>query len=443
MAVTTTSTSELSNEQINVLDFGQLRAEVKVRYERAADIEKRYPNGPITDPTDEIEVRRLLTTIDRLEDRLAPLEESETRKTRILANVERYNQAAGRRHMHASAAPLAPRSPGLQVLENTQYKALAESGAFRLPAAKNEFTVPMQDGMSLLQYKTLIWTGTGTPQGLVPPDIQPGVRVPFLTRELTILDLINTTPTVSDTIEYVAETAFTNAAAPVPQASATTGTSGSKPESGLTYQTLLSPVRTIAHWIPITNRMLADAPLLRGVIDQRLLLGLNLTLESQIITGDGTGENLTGLLNAVGINTTGVGTGNDLDGMFLGMTMIRVTGLSNPTAICLHPLDFLKIRLQREGTGATAGGYLMGPPSLVGATTLWGLPVVQSLGLPQGTGLVGDFAMGCMLFDREEGQIRVGFINDQFVRNIQTILAELRAAFVIWRATSFAKVTGL
>jgi HK97 family phage major capsid protein len=192
--------------------------------------------------------------------------------------------------------------------------------------------------------------------------------------------------------------------------------------------------------------MLADAPAMRGIIDSRLMTGLNLTLESQIISGDGTGENLTGLLNAVGINVTGVGAGNDQDALFRGMTQVRVTGLSIPTAIVLNPLDYQTIRLARENAAtatAGAGSYVMGPPSQPGPTTLWGLPIVQSLGLPQGTGLVGAFGMDCMLFDREEGNIRVGYIDQQFVRNMQSILAELRAAFVVWRGAAFSKITGL
>jgi len=85
----------------------------------------------------------------------------------------------------------------------------------------------------------------------------------------------------------------------------------------------------------------------------------------------------------------------------------------------------------------------MGPPSLSGATTMWGLPVVESEAMPAGTGLVGDFVQGSTLFDREQAAIRVGLINDQFIRNMQTILAELRAAFVVWRPTAFTKVTGI
>ena len=60
-----------------------------------------------------------------------------------------------------------------------------------------------------------------------------------------------------------------------------------------------------------------------------------------------------------------------------------------------------------------------------------------------GTVVVGDWsAMAATLFDREDAVVRMGYINDQFVRNMQTLLAELRAAFVVWRPTAFCKITG-
>ena len=77
------------------------------------------------------------------------------------------------------------------------------------------------------------------------------------------------------------------------------------------------------------------------------------------------------------------------------------------------------------------------------AVTVFGMPVVESEAMTENTALVGDFAMGATLFDREQSAIRVGLIDDQFVRNMQTILAELRAAFVVWRPSAFCQVTGV
>ena len=85
----------------------------------------------------------------------------------------------------------------------------------------------------------------------------------------------------------------------------------------------------------------------------------------------------------------------------------------------------------------------MWPPTIAGPVTLWGMPVIEAEGIPENTALVGDFQVGASLLDREQAQIRVGVINDQFVRNMQTILAELRAGLVVWRPNAFCQVTGV
>lgn len=439
MPATVSAPATLTPEQVANMSVEELRAEVKLRYERSADIEKKYPDGPISDKDEETESRRLLASIDVLEDRLLPFEEADQRKRRIFENVERYS-AQIRRHQHATPNAAEPPSKSVseQFLEAAQYKTLLESGIFRNNSNRFDLTVPIKG--SLLQ-KALVWSGTGVGGALVQNQVLP--TVPSLLRETTFLDLIPTTTTISDTIEYPQET-FTNAAAPTPEASATTGTSGTKPEATFIYTPQTAPVRTIAQWVPVTNRMLADAPALRGYIDARLLAGLNVVLESQVISGDGTGENVLGLLNATGINIQARGTDPSQDAILKGMTQVRVTGLSEPSAVVLNAIDFQNIRLARENAAsATFGGYLMGPPNLTGPTTLWGKPVVVSLGLAAGTALTGDFATACMLFDREEGQIRVGWIDQQFVRNMQTLLAELRAAFAVFRGAAFSKITGI
>jgi HK97 family phage major capsid protein len=188
--------------------------------------------------------------------------------------------------------------------------------------------------------------------------------------------------------------------------------------------------------------MLSDAPAIRGIINSRLLYGLDYAMEGEIVTGAVSGNHFVGFLSTT-TNFQGKGTDSTIDAIFKGRTKV-ITGGGRPNAIVLNPADWESVRLARESAAtATLGGYLMGPPNTSGFTTLWGLPVIESAGLTANNGLVGDFAQGCALFDREQAAIRVGTINDQFIHNMQTILAELRAAFVIFSAAMFTRVTGI
>ena len=435
------------------MTVAEARNEIKSLFNQADLIEKKYPDGLITNGEDEREVKRLLAEIDILETKLSGLEDAEARRGRILEGLDKYSKAApGAMRPTPNAHETDARShvsPGQQFLDSREYRELKLNGAFTSHLSRVSFNVNLEEGTSLVDWgrksaaKTLLYGSSATSGGgFVQNDVLPGY-VDIRQRELTFLDLVPRIQTVSDTIEYVYEGTFTNNAAPVAEATVTTGTSGKKAESALAYSVATVPVETIAHWIPVTNKMLADAPLIRGTINGRLLLGLDLTLEAQIVTGNGTPPNLSGVLDHA-INAVSLGTDSRVDAIFKGRTLVRTTGKGRPTAIVLNPADWEQIRLSRENAATgTLGGYLMGPPSAVGATTLWGIPVVESEAMTSGTAIVGDFTQGCTLFDREQGAVRVGTIDDQFIRNMQTILAELRAAFVVHRPTMFTQVTGI
>jgi len=434
---------------MGTMTVSEARSEIKNLFDQADVIEKKYPDGIITNNEDNEQLKSLLTNIDSLESKLGALETAEQRRERIMSGMEKYSRPASNQIPDPEPRHNQKRmSPGDQFLADRQYREMKQNGTFNSQLARVAFAVTLEDGTSLIDWgrraskegKALVHSGASD---IIQHDRLPGY-LELLQREINVMDLVPRISTMSDTIEYVRENTFTNAAAAVAEASATTGTSGKKAESTLVMEVKTSPVSTIAHWIPITNKMLSDAPAMRGIINGRLLLGLDLVLEDQLLTGDGTGANLTGILETAGINIQGKGTDNEVDAIFKARTQIRVTGRSRPNAVVLHPNDWQAIRLMRENVATgTLGNYLMGPPSQVGATTLWGLPVVESEAITENTGLVGDFAMGATLFDREQAAIRVGTIDDQFIRNMQTILAELRAAFVVWRPAAFTRVTGI
>jgi len=428
----------------------EAHAEIRTRYDAAAAIEKRYPDGLTRDANhdDYEQVKKLLSEIDGLEAQLSGLEEADAQKRRIFENQKRLSQPANGHVQPSGAAPgeapAATKSFSRQFVESDEYKRLLDSGLLHNPSNHIEMGVRL-DG-KLLDYiagKALVYGGSGVGGPLVRPDRRDGLD--FLFRPATILDLIPTATTTSNTVEYWEQITSTNNAAPVAEATASTGTSGTKPEGGMTWALRSLPVATIAEHQPVTNQMLADAPALQGVIEQQLLTHLALALETQVVSGNGVAPNMLGILNNPSVLSMGLGagTGTSADAVYHAMTAVMVTGLSTPTASVWNPLNFETIRLSRESAAsATQGGYLLGPPNVAGPTTLWGRPVVLAIGMPQGTAVVADFTQ-MMLFDREQGNIRIGTINDDFTRNLQRILAELRAVFALFRPAATVKVTGL
>lgn len=432
------------------MTLAEARSEAAAQLRKAQEIEAKYPDGPITNNEDEAEVRRLLGEVDGLEAKIAALEETEQRRDRITKGLDRYQRPSERhRQPEGDSDPDAGKSLGQLFVEHPEYQRVKGLGLLSSPNNIISFAVPLQGQKARLideamyQRKALVYSGTGVGGPLITPDRQAGVIAADI-RERTLLDVVSRTTTDSDTIEYVRINTFTNNAAPVAEATVTTGTTGLKPESALALEKLTAPIKIVAHWMPVTNKMLSDAPAIRGLIDQHLLIGLELELEDQIISGDGTGENLTGILSA-GIQAYGAGSSaNVADAILHARAMVRVVGKTIPNAVVMHPYDWEAVRIMRENSSTgTLGGYLIGPPTVAGPMTLWGMPVIEAEGITENTALVGDFRTGGMLFEREDAQIRVGVINDQFVRNMQTILAELRAGWATFRPNAFVQVTGV
>lgn len=228
--------------------------------------------------------------------------------------------------------PDAKTSLGETFVKSAEYKAL-------LAQAPNGVFQEKQRIQSMpVGYKALVTGGSDTSAGAYVFNDVLGQRVGLdaFQRPLMLRDVVSSGTTTSDTVEYVRITGTTNAAAPVAEATATAGTSGTKLESGLTAARITTPVRTIAHWIPITKRALSDAAQVRTLIDNFLRYGLEEELEDQMIAGDGTGENFEGLANVSGVQAQAWDT-NLLTTTRKAKTKVRLVGRSVANAYLLNP----------------------------------------------------------------------------------------------------------
>lgn len=250
-------------------------------------------------------------------------------------------------------------------------------------------------------------------------------------RRPVIADLmINTTAaTGTNLLKFIQETTFTNNAAPVAEGA-------EKPESALAYDEVESPMRKIATWIPVTDEQLRRG--LEPLIRSRLQVMLALTEENQILTGDGTGQNVKGFAAWV-TQTQAKGADPIPDAIHKAMTKVRTVGFDEPSAIVMHPSDWEQIRLMRTADDI----YLWGNPSEVGMSTIWGLPVVATTAQAENTALLGNFAVQSAVVRDGSVMVKVGWINDYFIKNKQVVLIEEFVGVEVYRPNSFCYVTGI
>ena len=286
----------------------------------------------------------------------------------------------------------------------------------------------------------------------------PMVASPMRTKR--VRDLFPVRRTTAQVIEYFRQLGFTsisaanfaafpgysgnNDAAAVAERSG--DAFGLKPQSSFQFVGEQAPVRTLAHWEAAHRNVLADEPQLRSIIDNELLYGLRLLEDSQILNGDGAGENLKGVLQTSGIQTydhTALGAAATPDDTKAD-ALRRAATLSflayyEPSGIVMHPNDWEDIELTKD----TNGQYLVAVSvAMGGEPRVWRMPVVETPAIAEGTALVGAFGTGAQLYDREDASIRISEQHsDFFIRNAIVILAEQRLALAVKRPEAFVKVT--
>lgn len=253
-----------------------------------------------------------------------------------------------------------------------------------------------------------------------------------LYRPLRVLDLFPIGTTDGNLVPYTQESGDLDGAAE-------TAEGAEKPESPAIYTDADAPVRTIAAWMKLRKQGLADYSALQGIIDGRLRYIVQRRLETQALNGDGSGVNLTGVLNTPGIGTVAYSSAVPVTELVLsGITNVYLAD-GEADGIVMHPGDWFKALTEKADT---AGVYMGGGPFGITPQVLWGIPAVPSASVAEGTCLVGDFQLGASILIREGVNVLLSDSDqDDFVTNRVTMLGEMRAALPVWRPSVFQDVS--
>ncbi|WP_273823032.1 phage major capsid protein [Pseudomonas asplenii] len=305
------------------------------------------------------------------------------------------------------------------------YKALNQKSASRA-----EIEVTKSDLASMKEVKV---TSAGIVAPVYDPVIQPGIR-----QELRIRDLLTAIPVTTQQYTYFRELLHTRGAAPVAEG-------GTKPTSNVTFEPVTDRVKKIAVWMPVTEEALDDVPQMQGYIQELLRYDLKLEEENQILKGDGTGENLNGLMTQATVYDSALNKAGDtsIDIVRRGIYQVRKQSKLSADGVVMSELDWMNIELQKDGENRYLFANLQGLVTPI----LWGRPVITSDSMDEGdtdTGgefLIANFARAAILYDRMTYLFKMGLINDMFIKNQVALLAEERLGLGVRRKEALVKGT--
>jgi len=233
-----------------------------------------------------------------------------------------------------------------------------------------------------------------------------------------ILELVNVGTIMSNVWEWVEQKNADGGAAMTAEGAA-------KSQADFDLVVASANVKKVTAYIKVTKEMLDDVELMRSEIDQELTELINLKIDDQLLNGTGLTVNLTGITTnatawAAGAFALAIPTPNKWDVLRTAINQVRVN-LFEPNYIVMHPTDVTGMELSK----GTDGHYIMPPFASQDGTNVAGIRVVANTGVTIDKFLVGDFSKSGVRF-KEGLTINVGYENDDFTKNLVTILAEAR-----------------
>lgn len=335
--------------------------------------------------------------------------------TEIRGEVTELSQKLAQRRGGGSDEPEL-KSLGHEVANHADIKAFSEAGS--------KGTV----GISV----KAITSATGSAGGLITPDRQPGI-VGLQRPQHRVRDLLTPGRTTGNSIEYVYQATRVNNAAVVAETM-------QKPESDYTWLPDNAPVRTIAHWVPVSRQAMDDVPQLESLIDGELRWGLDDAEDGQLLLGDGLGQNVEGLYTQATAYAApiAIAGATRIDQLRLAILQVELADYA-PDAMILHPSAWAGVELTKDANGS----YLFANPQGIAGPVLWGRPVVSTKRIGAGNFLTGAFKLAAQIFDRMDTEVRISDQDrDNFIKNMLTVRAEKRLALVVRRPGALPSTCG-
>lgn len=244
------------------------------------------------------------------------------------------------------------------------------------------------------------------------PGVVPGAFLP-----LNVYRSLPQFSTGTDTVTLMREASFTN--------NARGQTEGQeKAQSAVTFNKYNVVIETVAHWLKVSKQLLADSPAVVSYIETRLRFGVDSAVDNQLMNGNGTSPNLSGLLDSGNYTVYTPTSGDNLiQAINRAKYQLWAIGYIADT-VYVNPADWGAQEIEREN--GSNGMYLYGAPGTISGLNPFGIRVVITPRITAGTFLVGQTAVATGVWNRSGTVIEMGYEDNDFTSNLVTVLGEVR-----------------
>ena len=269
----------------------------------------------------------------------------------------------------------------------------------------------------------------------VPPTVVPGM-VNALYEEVHMRNILPVGSTNSNVIRYVRDNGGEGAPTTVAEA-------GTKPQVDRDLQIYDANVRKIACYFRVPEEMIEDIPYLSSFLSQIGIEEVMVVEDAQILYGDGTGQNLSGLstnATAFAAGTSVIGaSANQFDVILAAKKQLRVSKVGGPLVGLVSPIDWFNMRTKKDSTNNYI--FLGGGNGIDVGMNIDGVQVLEHTAITSGDFFVFS-PKAAAIFDRAGTSVRFyDQDQDNAIKNLVTIVIEKRLALPIYRPTAIIKGT--
>lgn len=256
-------------------------------------------------------------------------------------------------------------------------------------------------------------------------------------RRIRFLDVLMKSSTTSQIVSWVYQSGKEGAAG-----GTTEGTAKNQIDFDLVVDSETTKKRTA--YIKVSDEMLDDIAWINSEINNELMRELLKDVESQAYEGDGTGNNLNGVLTtatafAAGTFATAIDNANFVDVLTVAANQIAIADQDPPNYIFMHPSDVTTLKVTK--LSSTDKRYVDRLIQTGMNLSLDGIPIIPTTLVTVDKYLIGNFSLA-HLVTRDSIRIEMGLDADDFTKNMRTIRAEWRGLTYVKNNDRTAFVTG-